>query len=81
MIARPPDFLLASTGFGMRTWLAAADSWGLRDALLAWMHRLTSLLGLRVPVVWIAGRCGDDCFVAVVARWFDAVVGVGGLSA
>jgi uroporphyrinogen-III synthase len=35
VIAQPPDFLLASTGFGMRTWLAAADSWGLRDALLA----------------------------------------------
>jgi uroporphyrinogen-III synthase len=34
VIARPPDFLLASTGFGMRTWLTAADSWGLRDALL-----------------------------------------------
>jgi uroporphyrinogen-III synthase len=34
VIARPPDFLLASTGFGMRTWLAAADSWGLRDPLL-----------------------------------------------
>jgi uroporphyrinogen-III synthase len=34
VIARPPDFLLASTGFGMRTWLAAADSWGLRDDLL-----------------------------------------------
>jgi uroporphyrinogen-III synthase len=34
VIARPPDFLLASTGFGMRTWLAAADSWGLRDTLL-----------------------------------------------
>ena len=34
VIAHPPDFLLASTGFGMRTWLAAADSWGLRDALL-----------------------------------------------
>src|ERR1700722_7398398 len=33
-IARPPDFLLASTGFGMRTWLTAADSWGLHDALL-----------------------------------------------
>ena len=35
VIARPPDYLLASTGFGMRTWLTAADSWGLRDALLA----------------------------------------------
>ena len=34
VIARPPDYLLASTGFGMRTWLAAADSWGLREDLL-----------------------------------------------
>ena len=35
VVARPPDFLLASTGFGMRTWMAAAESWGMRDQLLA----------------------------------------------
>jgi uroporphyrinogen-III synthase len=34
VIARPPDFLLASTGFGMRTWVAAAASWNEGDALL-----------------------------------------------
>ncbi len=34
VIRRPPDFLLASTGFGMRTWLSAAEEWGLRPALL-----------------------------------------------
>jgi uroporphyrinogen-III synthase len=34
IIARPPDFLLASTGYGMRTWLAATEVWGLRLALL-----------------------------------------------
>jgi uroporphyrinogen-III synthase len=34
VIARPPDFLLASTGFGMRTWIAAATSWDSGDALL-----------------------------------------------
>jgi uroporphyrinogen-III synthase len=34
VIDRPPDFLLASTGFGMRTWLAAAESWGMRPALV-----------------------------------------------
>ncbi len=34
VVDRPPDFLLASTGFGMRTWLAAAESWGMREALL-----------------------------------------------
>lgn len=35
VIQRPPDFLLSSTGFGMRTWLAAADTWNLREPLLA----------------------------------------------
>ncbi|HEX2043074.1 MAG TPA: uroporphyrinogen-III synthase [Acidimicrobiales bacterium] len=35
VIERPPDYLLASTGFGMRTWFAAADGWGARDALVA----------------------------------------------
>jgi uroporphyrinogen-III synthase len=37
LIAQPPDYLIATTGMGMRWWLAAADSWGtasdLRTAL------------------------------------------------
>jgi uroporphyrinogen-III synthase len=39
VIARPPDFLLASTGFGMRTWVAAAASWDKGDALLGALRR------------------------------------------
>jgi uroporphyrinogen-III synthase len=39
VVDRPPDFLLASTGFGMRTWLAAAESWGMREALLGALSR------------------------------------------
>jgi uroporphyrinogen-III synthase len=39
VIARPPDFLMASTGFGMRTWLAAAASWDMGDALLTALRR------------------------------------------
>ena len=34
VVDHPPDFLLASTGFGMRIWLAAAESWGMRQALV-----------------------------------------------
>src|SRR5436305_2558876 len=34
VVARPPHFLLASTGFGMRIWFAAAESWGMREALV-----------------------------------------------
>lgn len=39
VLAQPPDFLLASTGYGMRAWLTAADGWGARDALLGALGR------------------------------------------
>lgn len=39
LIADPPDYLLASTGYGMRLWFAAAEGWGCRDALLAALGR------------------------------------------
>ena len=35
LVEHPPDYLLASTGYGMRAWLAAAEAWGLRSSLLA----------------------------------------------
>ncbi|HET7489417.1 MAG TPA: uroporphyrinogen-III synthase [Acidimicrobiales bacterium] len=35
LVERPPDYLLASTGYGMRAWLEAAGRWGLEHALLA----------------------------------------------
>jgi uroporphyrinogen-III synthase len=33
LITRPPDYLVANTGLGIRTWLAAADEWGRREEL------------------------------------------------
>ena len=33
VIARPPDYLVATTGIGMRAWLEAAAAWGLGDRL------------------------------------------------
>ena len=34
LIARPPDVLVATTGIGMRGWLAAAQAWGIEESLL-----------------------------------------------
>lgn len=34
VIRQPPDYLVSSTGFGMRTWFDAAESWGLRAPLV-----------------------------------------------
>jgi uroporphyrinogen-III synthase len=33
IVADPPDYLIANTGIGVRTWLAAAAEWGLEDQL------------------------------------------------
>lgn len=33
--ARPPDYLVATTGIGMRAWLETAQAWGMGEALLA----------------------------------------------
>ena len=33
LIAVPPDYVVADTGIGIRSWLAAADGWGCADAL------------------------------------------------
>jgi uroporphyrinogen-III synthase len=35
VLSRPIDMFLATTGIGMKTWFAAADSWGMADELVA----------------------------------------------
>ncbi|CAN5653195.1 hypothetical protein BH20ACT2_BH20ACT2_15820 [soil metagenome] len=34
LIDRPPDWLVVTTGMGLRLWLEAADGWGVRPSLL-----------------------------------------------
>lgn len=34
LVADPPDFFVADTGIGIRSWLEAAGEWGIRDALV-----------------------------------------------
>jgi len=34
LLAEPPDYLVATTGIGVRAWLETASSWGLGDRLL-----------------------------------------------
>ena len=41
LIAEPPRFVLANTGIGMRAWFAAAESWGLGDALRGALEHAT----------------------------------------
>jgi uroporphyrinogen-III synthase len=44
LVERPPQWLVATTGRGMRAWLTAAEGWGLRDELLASLSRSTTIV-------------------------------------
>jgi uroporphyrinogen-III synthase len=41
VVADPPDYLIANTGIGIRTWFAAAEEWGLGGQLLEALNRTT----------------------------------------
>lgn len=43
LVARPPDYLVATTGIGVRAWLETAQSWGVEDALLDALSRVRVL--------------------------------------
>lgn len=75
VIARPPDYVVASTGFGMRTWFAAAEEWGRRAELVeALRHAKLANRGQKaasanaaagLPEWW---RAPDERFDEVVDR-------------
>lgn len=78
LIAEPPDWLVATTGFGMRLWFEAAADWGLDEALdgalggaaiVARGPKARSALRSRdLPVTWQA----PSESMAEVAAWLDA---------
>lgn len=64
LLADPPGFVIANTGFGMRSWFAFADGWGRRDELLGMLRAsrvaargpkaVGALRSAQVPVWWQA---------------------------
>ena len=43
LIAEPPDYLIANTGLGIRTWFGAAREWGIEEELLRSLANATIL--------------------------------------
>jgi uroporphyrinogen-III synthase len=66
LVADPPDWLVATTGMGMRAWFAAAEGWGVRDRLLEALGRghvvargakaMSALRQAGLEVAWRAER-------------------------
>lgn len=64
VVADPPQYLVASTGYGMRAWLAAADGWGRKEELLA------ALAGARV--VNRGAKAASANAASGLAEWWRA---------
>lgn len=56
---QPPDWLIATTGMGMRAWLAAAETWQLRDELLAALGH-AKIIGRGAKVTSAVRQAGLD---------------------
>lgn len=64
LLADPPDFVVANTGFGLRSWFGAAEEWGWRERLLETLRAsrvaargpkaVGALRSAQVPVWWQA---------------------------
>jgi uroporphyrinogen-III synthase len=62
LVQRPPDYLIADTGIGIRTWMASAGEWGIADELTGALSqsRIASrgpkatgaLTSLGLPIWW-----------------------------
>jgi uroporphyrinogen-III synthase len=77
IIVSPPDILIANTGIGMRAWFAAAESWGMGEALLGALAEADVLArgpkaagavhqaGLRVSSRAASERLSEVCEIAI----------------
>jgi len=82
IVADPPDWLVATTGFGMRLWFEAADAWGAGEALAGALTRARVVArGAKaqsacrqrgLDVVW---RAPGESMAEVVA-WLGAQAGI-----
>lgn len=82
LVAEPPDVVVANTGLGMRSWLAAAADWGLDGALLGALgHAEVTCRGpkaagaVRSAGLAVAWRAPDEQLDTVVAHLLERGVG------
>ncbi len=82
IVAGPPDWLVATTGMGMKAWFAAADGWGQRTALLEVLARSTIVArgakatsALRQAGLEVSWRAPGESMAEVVEHLRSAGVG------
>jgi uroporphyrinogen-III synthase len=71
----PPDYLLANTGYGMRTWLGLAAEWGVLDRLVAALRSKTTIAARGAKALGELRKVGLDAWYKAPGETLEEVVG------
>jgi uroporphyrinogen-III synthase len=72
--AHPPQYLLANTGYGMRTWLGLAAQWGLQDPLVGSLQGGTNIAARGAKALGELRKVGLDAWYKAPGETLDEVV-------
>jgi len=71
----PPRYLLANTGYGMRTWFGLASQWGLQDQLVGALRARTTIAARGAKALGELRKVGLDAWYKAPGETLDEVVG------
>ncbi len=74
MVKSPPDHLLANTGYGVRTWMAAAAEWGRQDALVAALRSKTAIAARGAKALGELRKVGLDAWYKAPGETLEEAV-------
>jgi uroporphyrinogen-III synthase len=72
--ADPPRYLLANTGYGMRTWLGLAAQWGLQGPLVGSLRGRTDIAARGAKALGELRKVGLDAWYKAPGETLDEVV-------
>lgn len=71
----PPDYLLANTGFGMRTWFELGAQWGLLEGLVSALKARTAIAARGAKAVGELRKNGLEVWYRAPGETLEEVVG------
>jgi uroporphyrinogen-III synthase len=74
MVEEPPAYLLANTGYGMRTWLRLAADWGLQEALVGSLRSRTAIAARGAKALGEMRKVGLDAWYKAPTETLEEVV-------
>ena len=71
---QPPDYFVANTGYGMRTWLQLSAQWGLQEALVQALRAGSTIVARGAKALGEMRKVGLDAWYTAPGETLDEVV-------